>query len=107
MYLDEIPSPCFVLKQKLLNRNLEVFRRIEKESGVWALVALKGFAFYHVFDQVAEVIHGATASSLNEVLLAKKYFKEVHVCAPVYINNEFDQIAATALLTLLFHPMTF
>jgi carboxynorspermidine decarboxylase len=96
MNFNEIPSPCYVLEKNLLFKNLEVFKRIEQESGVWALCALKGFAFYHVFDDLAKTIHGATASSLHEAMLAAQYFKDVHVCAPVYIEKEFGKITDLA-----------
>ena len=96
MDLSSIPSPCFVLESEKLTQNLNVFKRIEQESGVHALCALKGFAFYHVFDEVSKSVHGATASSLHEAMLANKYFKQVHVCAPVYIENEFSQITELA-----------
>ena len=91
-----IPTPCFVLEKNLLMSNLEVFKKLEAESGVWALCALKGFAFYHVFEDVSRAIHGATASSLHETMLAAQYFKDVHVCAPVYIEKEFDKITELA-----------
>jgi carboxynorspermidine decarboxylase len=96
MNFNEIPSPCYVLEKNLLINNLEVFKRIEKESGVFALCALKGFAFYHVFDDVSKAVHGATASSLHEAMLAAQYFKDVHVCAPVYLEKEFRKITDLA-----------
>lgn len=90
--LNQIPSPCFVLEEELLDKNLAVFERLERESGVHALCALKGFAFHHVFPKLASRIHGATASSLNEAILASTHFEHVHACAPVYIDSEFDQM---------------
>ena len=96
MNFSEIPSPCYVLEKNLLMNNLEVFKRLEAESGVWALCALKGFSFYHVFSDVAKSVHGATASSLHETMLAAEYFKDVHVCAPIYIEKEFDRITELA-----------
>ena len=92
MNLSQIPSPCYVLEQQLFKNNREVFERIEKESGVWSLCALKGFSFYHEFETLAQSITGATASSLHEVLLAHQYFNEVHTCCPVYIDAEFAEI---------------
>lgn len=91
-----IPSPCYVLEKGLLDKNLEVFKKVQKESGAWALCALKGFSFYHVFNEMSEIIHGATASSLHEAMLAKEYFDEVHVCAPIYLEQEFDRITGIA-----------
>lgn len=92
-YLD-IPSPCFVLEKNLLIKNLEVFKNVQKASGVWALCALKGFSFYREFDLLNSSIKGATASSLHEVLLASAYFNDVHACFPVYKSDEFEQVTS-------------
>ncbi len=56
------------------------------------LFALKGFGMHAVFAELAETACGATASSLNEALLASPYFAEVHAYAPVYQDREFATI---------------
>ena len=81
-----IPSPCYVLEQQKLIDNLEVFKKVQAQTGVWALCALKGFSFYHEFPTLNQYIKGATASSLHEVLLASTYFDEVHACCPVLVT---------------------
>ncbi len=89
----EIPSPCYVLEEPLLERNLKLLNRVRREAGVTVLCALKGFAMWSAFPLVKQYLNGATASSLNE---AKLCFEELgtlaHVCAPVYTDREFDQL---------------
>lgn len=92
MNRSQIPSPCYVLEKELLKKNLEVFKKLQSDSGILTLCALKGFSFYHEFELLNKSISGATASSLHEVLLASKYFNEVHACCPVYSSVDFPQI---------------
>jgi carboxynorspermidine decarboxylase len=93
----QVPSPCYVLEESRLIYNLEILSRVQKEGRAKVLCALKGFSFWRTFPLVAEYLSGATASSLNEVLLARhKMGKEVHVCAPAYIPDEIEHILSNA-----------
>lgn len=88
-----IPSPCYVLEEEKLIRNLETLRYIREKTGVKIILALKGFAFWHVFPLVREYLDGATASSLNEALLIYEEMKtRAHTYAPVYLPFEFPHI---------------
>lgn len=93
--LDQIPSPCYVIEEKLLRKNLEILRSVADQSGAQILCALKGFAMWSTFPLVRRFLDGATASSLNE---AKLCYDEMgckaHLCAPVYLEQEFDEMAA-------------
>jgi len=92
-----IPSPCYVLEEERLIRNLEILDRVQKEADVKVICALKGFSLWKTFATVSEYLNGATASSLNEALLASREMgKEVHVCAPAYREDEIDQILNNA-----------
>jgi carboxynorspermidine decarboxylase len=89
----KIPSPCFLLDEARLKRNLEVLEYVQKESGAKIILAFKGFAMWSTFDLVRQYLPGATASSLNEALLAKHEFKgEVHTYLPAYSDAEFPEI---------------
>jgi carboxynorspermidine decarboxylase len=89
----KIPSPCFLLDEARLKRNLEVLEYVQKESGAKIILAFKGFAMWSTFDLVRQYLPGATASSLNEALLAKHEFKgEVHTYLPAYSDAEFPNI---------------
>jgi carboxynorspermidine decarboxylase len=92
-----VPSPCYVLEESRLLRNLEILAKVQKKGNAKIICALKGFSFWKTFPLVSKYLNGATASSLNEVLLAhQKMGKEVHVCAPAYMANEIRQILSHA-----------
>ena len=89
-------TPAFVLEYELLEKNLSIIEQLQKDLPLSFLFALKGFAMHAVFPDLATVASGATASSLNEALLASPYFNEIHAYAPVYQKNEFETIASMA-----------
>jgi len=89
----DIPSPCFVLEEKKLISNLETLKKIQEVTGIEILCALKGFAMWSVFPILQEYLAGATASSLHEAKLCVEMFgQKPHMCAPVYLVNEVDEI---------------
>ena len=92
--LNSLPSPCWVLEEKLLIKNLEILKNIKEKTGVKILLALKGYALWHSFDTVSKYLDGCCASGLNEALLAKEEFKkEVHTYSPAFKDEEIEQIA--------------
>jgi carboxynorspermidine decarboxylase len=94
---NSIPSPCYVLEESRLVRNLKILARVQDEGNAKVICALKGFSFWKTFPLIAEYLSGATASSLNETLLASHEMgKEVHVCAPAYRADEIEQILSHA-----------
>ena len=88
-----IDSPCYVLDENLLRRNLQLIRSVADEAGVEIILAFKGFAMWSAFPIVRQYVSGATASSLNEALLCNEEMKaEAHTYAPVYDRGNFPQI---------------
>ncbi|AKH21267.1 carboxynorspermidine decarboxylase [Sedimenticola thiotaurini] len=97
-----IPTPCYVLEEEKLRANLALMDRVQRESGGKIILALKGYAMWSTFPIIREVLHGCTASSLNEARLAAEEFgREVHVYAPAYSEAEFPEILKLA------HHVTF
>ena len=93
----QVPSPCYVLEESRLIRNLEILSRVEKEADVKIICALKGYSMWSTFPLVGKYLAGATASSLNEAKLARNEMnREVHVFAPVYGDDEIDEILSLA-----------
>ena len=89
----KVPSPCFLLDENLLHRNLSVIDRVRKEAGVEIIVALKACAMWRIFPQLAAHSDGATASSVAEArLVFEEYGSRAHTYAPVYTENEFPEI---------------
>jgi carboxynorspermidine decarboxylase len=88
-----IPSPAFVLEEKLLKNNLELLKSVQDRSGAEIIVALKGFSFYSKFPLVKQYLSGATASSLNEArLIVEEMGVLAHTYCPAYKEEEFDQM---------------
>lgn len=93
----KVPSPCYVLEESRLIRNLEILKRIEEEADARIICALKGYSMWSTFPLIGKYLAGATASSLNEARLAREEMgKEVHVFAPVYRDSEIDEILSCA-----------
>lgn len=87
------PSPCFVLDEAALRRNLELIDRVQREAGVTILLALKGVAMIGAFPIVRQYLRGCTASSLNEAKLAHEFHGgQIHAYCPVYTEREFDAL---------------
>ena len=93
--VEKIPSPCYVVEEKLLRKNLELLKSVGEQSGAKVLCALKGFAMWSTFPMIREYLSGATASSLHEARLCyEEMGSRAHLCAPVYFDHEFDEIAS-------------
>ncbi|AFY95254.1 carboxynorspermidine decarboxylase [Chamaesiphon minutus] len=95
--LANIPSPCFVLEEQLLARNLAIFDRVQKAAPIRIMLALKGFSLFHSFPQIRTTLKGASASSLWEARLAAEEFgTEVHVYSPAYRAEDVPEILPLA-----------
>ncbi len=91
--LAQIPSPCFVLDEGKLRRNLQLIDSVQQAAGVKIILALKGFSMFSVFPLVREYLSGATASSLNEIKLVNEYMNvPAHAYVPAYRDDEFAEI---------------
>jgi len=89
----QVPSPCYVMEEARLRANLALLKRVADEADVKIICALKGFSFWRAFPLVRQYLVGATASSLNEALLASQELGgELHVYAPAYGDGEIGQI---------------
>lgn len=89
----KIPSPCYVLDEALLRRNLNLIKKVADGAGVEIILAFKGFAMWSVFPVVKEYINGAAASSLNEVRLCfEEMWTKAHTYAPAYMEAEIEDI---------------
>ena len=90
---DKLPSPAYVCEEELLEKNLKLLKRVQDETGVKILLALKGFAMHSTFDLCKKYLKGCCASGLHEALLAKEEFgREVHTYSPAFKDEEIDEI---------------
>ncbi len=86
-------TPCYVVDERLLEKNLKILHSVQQRTGCSILLALKGFSMFSVFPLVAQYLKGITASSLFEARLGyEEMGKEVHIYSPAYVDEEFDEI---------------
>ena len=92
--LRELPTPCYVIDEEALKKNLEILRYVEKESGCHILLAQKAFSSYCVYPLIAEYISGTTASGLFEARLAYEEMKnrQIHVFSPAYKEEDMPEL---------------
>ncbi|WP_175406442.1 carboxynorspermidine decarboxylase [Bacillus sp. FJAT-27264] len=91
--ISSLPSPSYLVDERLLVRNLEVLNSVQERSGAKILLAQKGFSMHSMYPLVGKYLHGVTSSSLFEARLGyEKMGKEVHVYAPAYVDSEFDEL---------------
>lgn len=92
---DRLPTPCYVVEETLLKRNLEILRRVKQKSGCKILLAQKSFSMFRLYSLIGQYLDGTTASGLYEAKLGKEEMQgETHIYAPAYKPEEFDGIAA-------------
>lgn len=95
MRMEQLPTPCYVVDEALIEKNLQTLRRVMDHTGCRILLAQKAFSMYALYPLIGQYLSGATASGLYEARLGReKMGKENHVFSPAYRDEEFDQIAA-------------
>ncbi len=93
----KIPSPCYVLDEAALDRNLETIDRVRRLSGAEIIVALKACAMWSIFPKLAQHSDGATASSAAEArLVEEEYGQKAHTYAPAYTDRSFAEIVESS-----------
>ena len=62
--LNKLPSPCYVVDEKLLTKNLELLKYVQDKTGCNIILALKGFSMFSTFPLVGKYLKVVTSSSL-------------------------------------------
>ncbi|MBF0201931.1 MAG: carboxynorspermidine decarboxylase [Desulfamplus sp.] len=94
---DSIATPCFVVDENLLVKNLDLLLLVKKRAGCKILLALKCFAMFRVFPLVGEYLDGVCASSPHEARLGREEFKkEVHTFAAAYSPRDMEELCRTS-----------
>ncbi|MGU3400579.1 carboxynorspermidine decarboxylase [Brucellaceae bacterium D45D] len=92
-----IETPYYLIDKTKLKRNMEKIAFVREKSGAKALLALKCFATWSVFDFMRDYMDGTTSSSLNEVRLGhEKFGGETHAYSVAYADNEIDDVISHA-----------
>ncbi len=92
-----VPSPCFVVDEIAIERNLKVLNRVQQESGAKVLIALKAFSMFSLAPLIMRYLSGTCASGLHEARLGREeYGKEVHVYSAAYTASDLQAILPIA-----------
>ena len=89
-----LPTPCYVIDEKALIKNLETLQYVEHQTGCHVLLAQKAFSAYHTYPLISKYISGTTASGLFEAKLAYEEMpdKQIHVYSPAFTDSDFDEL---------------
>ncbi|NOC83778.1 carboxynorspermidine decarboxylase [Ruegeria sp. HKCCD6428] len=93
--LTRVPSPCFVVDEKAVERNLAVLADIGERSGAHVLSALKAFSMFALAPLVRQYLGGTCASGIYEARLGREeYGGEVATYCAGYKDADIDEILA-------------
>jgi carboxynorspermidine decarboxylase len=91
--LDALETPYFLVDLGLIEEDLKVLDKVQKDAGCKIMLALKGFAMWQTFPLISKYLAGVCASGLDEAKLGREKFgKEVHTYSPAFKVSEFDLI---------------
>lgn len=92
-----LQTPYYLIDKAMLLKNMEKIAYVREKSGAKALLALKCFATWSVFDFMSQYMDGTTSSSLYEVRLGREKFGgETHAYSVAYADYEIDEVVANA-----------
>ena len=93
--LNRVPSPCFVVDEVAIERNLAILKGVGDRSGAHVLSALKAFSMFSLAPLVRRYLAGTCGSGLFEARLGRQeYGGEVVSYSAGYKASEVDEIAA-------------
>ncbi len=92
-----IPTPFYQIDLAALSRNMDKIAALREASGARALLALKCFATWSVFDHMRPFMDGTTSSSLYELRLGREKFGgETHAYSVAWADHEIDEAVGYA-----------
>ncbi len=94
---NKVPTPSYIVDERLLIKNLEILKNVMDRTGAKILLAQKAFSMFSVYPLIAEYLCGTTASGIFEAKLGyeemgKPFGKETHVFAPAYKESEMKEL---------------
>ncbi len=102
---DKVESPCFIVNEDLLRKNLEILDSVRKRTGAKVLLALKAFAMHSAFPMMRRYLDGTAASGPIEARLgAEEFGKEVHTFAVAFSESDMKD-AIRYSTTIIFNSV--
>ena len=93
MKINELPTPCYVIDENIIEENCKVLADVMKKTGCHVLLAQKAFSNYALYPLIGKYLSGTTASGLYEARLGREEMGgENHVFAPAYKDEDMDEL---------------
>lgn len=97
-----LPTPCYVVDEGLIEKNLKILQGVMERTGARILLAQKAFSMYDLYPLIGGYLCGATASGLYEARLCAEEMAaplsargaacENHIFSPAYREKDFEEI---------------
>lgn len=102
MRIGDLPTACYLVDEKLIERNLDILHGVMERTGARILLAQKAFSMYELYPMIGRRLCGATASGLHEARLCAEEMAaplagqgiscENHIFSPAYREEDFGEI---------------
>jgi carboxynorspermidine decarboxylase len=91
--MKKLTTPYYLIDENKLQKNLKIIQQVREASGAKAVLALKCFSSWGVFDLMRRYLDGTTSSSLFEARLGyEKFGKEVHAYSVGFSNSDIKAV---------------
>lgn len=88
-----LPTPCYIVDERLIEKNLKLLKSVADRTGAKILLAQKAFSMTRIYPLIGKYLDGVAASGINEARLGyEEMGKEVHTYSPAFKETEFDEI---------------
>ena len=90
-----LPSPCYIVFEELLEKNLKILTDIQKKANCRILLAQKAFSMFYFYPLIDKYLSGAASSGLYEAKLANEHMTgENHIFSPAFRDVDFNEITS-------------
>jgi carboxynorspermidine decarboxylase len=94
---NRVPSPCYVVNEVAIEKNLKILQHVQQASGAKILLALKAFSMFSLAPLISRYLVGTCASGLYEARLGKEEFGgENHVFSAAFTEKDLKEILSFA-----------
>lgn len=92
-WINEVQTPCYVIDENKLLKNLEILQSVKQRTGCKILLAQKAYSAFSTYPLIARYLDGCTASGIYEARLGYEEFgKENHVFSPAYSEADMREL---------------
>ena len=94
MNYTNVPTPCYIVQEDALIKNLTTLSGVMERTGAKILLAQKAFSMFAEYPLISKYLAGTTASGLYEAKLGHEEMgnREVHVYCPAYKEADMDEL---------------